>query len=757
MSSITDNHEIIDTLQEKGWTLEEVVKMAAYYDMYIDSWIKEHVWHVKPKDLADRLRNKYIDYDKTYVTIHQNGDMFDVKVKYVVGRNRSKLMRSPIVWKAYKNNDEYMKIAKLLHRGFKPTRGNDRSLWRMLRDYVFDIEEDKFDDDGNYRETPSPQPIHIASNEELDTTALDKEMQKYIDVLSKYNKCDCAEIKSIYNLGLNAFIVELDTDNNEQIMYLPFKDICETRSMWNKRKNTWSKNKESSKTRQNNIDILLKDAAKALVKLGVKSLTELKRITVTKYNKFILILENGCMYDVSREGDELIVTELETQVFLWDEDMPGQNGTDEDDDYMSTSEDEYESDSDDEEDQIDFSTDITFVDEDDDYPDEPINTDVHKDLKYSNELRYTRELADFNDQPFDYLMTRLLSYIQDNLDHWKCKDILEIKYIRFYPKTGNYKIIFENGSEIRAHRNHCGIYSYLYMVAIANPSPFKENENVPYYRRPVNALKTIRDLLEKYNITTVTCVYQIDINGGEFVIHLVNDTRIAVHKSYYLDGLFLEPDAKVVTNKRTNKHCFLTKDELDPKFSLENSSVKMKSNIKHHIKNVIRWNMCSMFNITDIAEITGIKYYSKDTMKYEKGTIRIFLNNDNIIQSAVFNHIRETKMVHDHPRDPRFASSTNFYAQKRNVDYIFTRVANILRKKLNIFDMNLIDTMIINDGNFIINLTDKRKIALYKVYGLTSRIEDEKGEHIYHRKKEDKKEISRDYKKSMRIYKKGTI
>ena len=751
-SIIIDNHEIIDTLQEKGWTLEEVVKMAAYYDMYIDSWIKEHVWHVKPKDLADRLRNKYIDYDKTYVTIHQNGDMFDVKVKYVVGRNRSKLMCSPIVWKAYKNNDEYMKIAKLLHRGFKPTRGNDHSLWRMLRDYVFDIEEAKFDDD--YIETPSPQPIHIASNEELDTTAFDKEMQKYIDVFSKYDKCDCDEIKSIYNLGMNAFIAELDTDNNEQVMYLPFEGICKTRVASNKRKNTWSKNKESPKTRQNNIDILLKDAAKALVKLGVKSLTELKRITITRYNKFILILENGFMYDVSREEDDLIITELETTVFSWDEDMPGTNGTDEDD-YMSTSEDEYESDTEDEKDQIDFSTDITFVDEDDDYPDEPINTDVHKDLKYTNEWTHM-ELADFNDQPYDYLMTRLLSYIQDNLDHWKCKDILEIKYIRFYPKNGNYKIVFENGSEIRAHRNECGIYSYLYTVGIVNPSPFKENENVPYYRRPVNALKTIRELLEKYNITTVTCVYQIDINGGEFVIHLVNDTRIAVHKSYYLDGLFLEPDAKVVTNKQTNKHCFLTKDELDPNFSLDNS-VKMKSNIKHHIVNVIRWNMCSMFNITDIAEITGIKYYSKDTMKYEKGTIRIFLNNDNIIQSAVFSKIRETKMIHDHPRDPRFASSTDFYARKNNVNYIFLRVANILCKKFNIFDMNLIDTMIINDGNFIINLTDKRKIALYKVYGLTSQIEDEKGEHIYHRKKEDKKEISSDYKKSMRIYKKGTI
>lgn len=750
-SIIIDNHEIIDTLQKKGWTLEEVVKMAAYYDMYIDRWTKEHVWHVRPKDLPDQLRNKYIDYDKTYVTIHQNGDMFDVKVKYVVGRNRSKLMCSPIVWKAYKNINEYMKIAKMLHRDFKPTRGNDRSMWRMLRDYVFDIEEAKFDDD--YIETPSPQPIHIASNEELDTTALDKEMQKYIDVFSEFDKCDCDEIKSIYNLGMNAFIAELDTDDNEQVMYLPFEGICKTRVASNKRKNTWSKNKESPKTRQNNIGILLKDAAKALVKLGVKSLTELKRITITRYNKFILILENGFMYDVSREGDDLIITELETTVFSWDEDMPGTNGTDEDDDYMSTSE---ESDSDDEEeDQIDFSTDITFVDEDDDYPDEPINTDVHKDLKYTTDRWTYLELADFNDQPYDYLMTRLLSYIQDNLDHWKCKDILEIKYIRFYPKNGNYKIVFENGSEIRAHRNEVR-YSYLYTVGIVNPSPFKENENVPYYRRPVNALKTIRDILEKYNITTVTCVYQIDINGGEFVIHLVNDTRIAVHKSYYLDGLFLEPDAKVVTNKQTNKHCFLTKDELDPNFLLEKPE-GMKSNIKHFLKNVIRWKMCSMFDITDIAEITGIKHYLKDTMKYEKGTIKIFLNNDNIIQSSVFNNKREIKMVHDNPRDPRFASSTDFYAQKDNVNYIFLRVANILRKKLNIFDMNMIDTMIIKDGNFIINLADKRKIALYKVYGLTSQIEDEKGEHIYHRKKEDKQEISSDYKESMREYKKGTI
>lgn len=233
-SIIIDNHEIIDTLQKKGWTLEEVVKMAAYYDMYIDRWTKEHVWHVKCKDLPDQLRNKYIDYDKTYVTIHQDGDMFDVKVKYVVGRNRSKLMCSPIVWKAYKNIDEYMKIAKMLHRNFKPTRGNDRSMWRMLRDYVEDIEEAKFDDD--YIETPSPQPIHIASNEELDTTALDKEMQKYIDVFSEYDKCDCDEIKSIYNLGMNAFIAELDTDDNEQVMYLPFEGICKTRVASNKRK-----------------------------------------------------------------------------------------------------------------------------------------------------------------------------------------------------------------------------------------------------------------------------------------------------------------------------------------------------------------------------------------------------------------------------------------------------------------------------------------------------------------------------------------
>ena len=440
------------------------------------------------------------------------------------------------------------------------------------------------------------------------------------------------------------------------------------------------------------------------------------------------------------------------------EDMPSEHGTDEEyEEYMSASDEETDTE-DDEEDQIDFSTDITFMDEDDDYPDEPINTNVRNDLKYTNECTHY-ELADFNDQPYDYLMTRLLSYIQDNLNHWKCKDILEIKYIRFYPKTGNYKIVFENGSEIRAHRNTCGIYSHLYTVGIVNPSPFKKNENVPYYRRPVNALKSIRDLLEKYNITTVTCVYQIDINGGEFVIHLVNDTRIAVHKSYYLDGSFIEPDVTTVTNKQTNKHCFFTKDELEPTFLLDNS-VEMNPDIEYNFESVIRWDMCSYYNITDIAEITGIKWYSEYTMEYEKEIIKIFLINDNIIKSKLINHYRKTKMLHDKPRDPRFASSADFYAQKRNVGYIFSRVANMLCKKFNIFDMNLIDTIIIKDGNFIINLTDKRKIALYKVYGLTSQIEDEKGDHIDLRKEEDKKEISVFYKESMREYKeykKGTI
>ena len=295
MMPICSNHEIIDTLKKEGWTFEEVIKSVYYFWKYIV--VNDHTWTINPSDLIDHLRNTVIDYDSSYVSICQNGEKVDVNMKSMVGKNNAKMMNSPAIWKIQKNIDGYWKLAmKMLNECYG---GID--LREMLEDYIIECNLSIGElSSGRF----APKSLRFALNEEEHNTSsfLDKEIQSYINVLTMFELYDCMSIKSIYNLGNNSFIIEINNDTNDQVMHLQLKDrtINEWVSNGDHNGNLTIKKTDQNTDSYQISELLLKDTVKALVKLGLKSLAELKRITIINNNRFTLILENGSMYNVIR-------------------------------------------------------------------------------------------------------------------------------------------------------------------------------------------------------------------------------------------------------------------------------------------------------------------------------------------------------------------------------------------------------------------------------------------------------------------------
>ena len=744
MSSTIDNHEIIDTLKKEGWTLEEVVKSVYYFWEYIH--IDDYKWTVNPGDLVDHLRNTAIDYDSSYVSICQNGEKVDVNMKSMVGKNNAKMLNSPAIWKIQKNIKGYYKVAIKLKHGYCV------SLRDLLRDYIRWINEDKKNESNN-ENVEKEEYISILPDEEYDVFLVDKEMKSYIDVLTMFKVCDYKDIKSIYNLGNNSFIIEINNDTNDQVMHLQLNDRTIDEWVTNgESKSNKDKKSESTNNLQQIYD-LFHDIAKILVKIGVKSLTELKRIKFSNLtdnvDMMVFVLDNGNMYDVIRGNNKISVLELEEDIC---EDITDDSGSDSGDDGDHSSDSDYVDDSDSDSgddgdhssdsdyvdddsssddlevilddgddddgkyvDKVDFTTNITFVDDVlEDYPDEPINTAFERqNMVYGDGPHH---LSKFNECMSDDRVTTILAYIQDNLIHWKCNDILEIKYIRFYPKSRNYRIVFENGSEIEA-----GKILDRYFVSIVNQSPFKNEPNVPYYRRPVNALKTIADLFERCNITNISSVYQIDINGCEFVIHLVNDTRIVTYKSFYYDGSIVDPNViKVVKNKNINKYTIPSKDDVDLRVYENIIPNKLDTD---DLFTIICGDLAA-WDINDIDEVKCIKYYANETEKFHAGSFVVYLSNGNVLRSTTYEHngdtYRNTSMIDDYPREPKFLDS-----KKNNVSDTIMYVIKILTGKFGIYYPNTIDTVLFKDENFIINTTDGLKIVSNKVYGLGVKLEEE--------------------------------
>lgn len=322
MSSIIDNHhyEIIDILKKEGWTFEEVIKSVYYYWKYIH--VKDHTWRINPNDLIDHLRNTSIDYDTSYVSICQNNDneenVVEITMKSMVGKNHAKMMYSPIIWKIQKNIKGYYQLAmKLLHNEYY----YGLNLYEMLEDCIINCNYfiGDFDDSNSSRRFAAPKHIRFALDKEYDTSFLEKELQIYINVLTMFKVYDCTDIKSIYNLGNNnnSFIIEINNDTHDQIMHIQLKDRTINELVSNGKhinNNYYDDNSnlvDSSNSNSYQIHgLLLNDTTKALLNIGVKSLTELKRITIINNNQFTLILENGSMYNVNRGKHNITVIEF---------------------------------------------------------------------------------------------------------------------------------------------------------------------------------------------------------------------------------------------------------------------------------------------------------------------------------------------------------------------------------------------------------------------------------------------------------------
>ena len=323
MSSIIDNHhEIIDILKKEGWTFEEVIKSVYYYWKYID--VKDYTWRINPNnliDLIDHLRNTSINYDTSYVSICQNDDeekvVIEITMKSMVGKNNAKMMYSPTIWKIQKNIKGYYQLAmKLLHN----KRYYGLNLYEMLEDCIINCNYYFIGDfDSNSSRRFAPKHIRFALDKEYDTSFLEKELQIYINVLTMFKVYDCTDIKSIYNLGNNnSFIIEINNDTHDQIMHIQLKDRTINELVSNGKhihsNNYYDDNSnliDSSNSNSYQIHkLLLNDTTKALLNIGVKSLSELKRITIINNNQFTLILENGSMYNVNRGKHNITVIEF---------------------------------------------------------------------------------------------------------------------------------------------------------------------------------------------------------------------------------------------------------------------------------------------------------------------------------------------------------------------------------------------------------------------------------------------------------------
>ena len=206
MSSIIDNHEIIDTIDE--W-----VDALSCLENYTRSTITSiHKFIVEPNNVINELLQSKIDYDSTDVSLQQSSDGADMVLSMVKVEDKggAKCMRSPILWNQYKRASKDRQTAMKLFKDKYYDGMNLRSMIECLKIVRDEIGSNNHDlvDIANYSE----RRIKILENK------FKKQLKVYSDILSKYSVYDYTDLRSIYVLGDGSFHISINNDSNDELI-----------------------------------------------------------------------------------------------------------------------------------------------------------------------------------------------------------------------------------------------------------------------------------------------------------------------------------------------------------------------------------------------------------------------------------------------------------------------------------------------------------------------------------------------------------
>lgn len=623
-------HTILDLIDTCNYYTDAV----KYIDYYHYGCVIDNV--SQPIDnLAESLRNSAVNYNG-YVQIHAGNKLM---LEYRNLRDRvtgQELMQSPFLWKLFNNSDNY-------ERFIEQYRDNTSNL-------EFKVKLNK----------PVYDPKMYRK--------LDKQLSVFRIVLEEYgNIRNCDEIKSIYNIGKYFFHVDINNDSHDELIAYYHMDKFD--AIWIHNGIRPTNHISNSMT----LEKLLENVATVLVNEGVQDYTEMKRLDIGENGGFKFFLNDGRIFEVTVD-DDLCVHELthffDNSNFLNDDSIlqDGDSVFDDDDDSM-----------------IAYDEDDYFSCEDSDDDDPIVYND---DMQYHGINHCNDELYDTDsfDQLGDNQVDTIFLYIERCLDLCGCKDILEVKYIGYYPRNNTFKIVFTDGNEIRSFRRNGKLDVYL-----SRKYDGDRHCNYPHFRQPKRALARIQQILSKYFINNMMCLYQIDINNCEYVIHLTNDTKIVSKKNFYMNTSSFEMEDSTEENELIND----TK-QIYPNDEIINTIEMIMDNIQ----------------VEKSTSVSCIDFFGNSW----KVTL---INGDEITYNGVIDHYsKHARLVDNHEKS---FDNDILVTLRQIIDALNAQ------KIHEIDDVKHID---INGGKYKILLKNGGVLYSQRVYGICTQLEDEKGAYL---------------------------
>ena len=305
-STNMDSCSIIDTLY--SWI--EAIESIDYF--YKNVHVSEHRYVIDRISSFQYLRNENMSYDSSDVVIIPHKDMIEISCLSLLGKNNaSGILMLPRMWKIYRNYNKYITIVKNLIKDYhigcnvQPVLDHLKhiaSIAAQERPQI--IKKAKVQDDTKFFTENESQRI-IDFNKQL--------QQLYTEPLAEYGIYDISMIESIINLGNSSFHVSLNTPDHDEIIAVHSKNEYGVQRF---RKNTYTgKNFIIPVRADRKISHLMENVATILVQVGVNELSSLKRIYINHdlNGNFRIVLDDGRMFDVTKDTSDLYILELDTE------------------------------------------------------------------------------------------------------------------------------------------------------------------------------------------------------------------------------------------------------------------------------------------------------------------------------------------------------------------------------------------------------------------------------------------------------------
>ena len=301
-----DSCSIIDTLY--SWI--EAIESIDYF--YKNVHVSEHRYVIDRISSFQYLRNENMNYDSSDVVIIPHKDMIEISCLSLLGKNNaSGILMLPRMWKIYRNYNKYITIVKNLIKDYhigcnvQPVLDHLKQIASIaVQERPQIIKKAKVQDDTKFFTENESQRI-IDFNKQL--------QQLYTEPLAEYGIYDISMIESIVNLGNSSFHVSLNTPDHDEIIAVHSKNEYGVQRF---RKNTYTgKNFIIPVRTDRKISHLMENVATILVQVGVNELSSLKRIYINHdlNGNFRIVLDDGRMFDVTKDTSDLYILELDTE------------------------------------------------------------------------------------------------------------------------------------------------------------------------------------------------------------------------------------------------------------------------------------------------------------------------------------------------------------------------------------------------------------------------------------------------------------